>query len=198
MKAFNLPFLLFLSIGLLTWSGCTDDDVDDLINEVTLNYDSAPDSAPFIDANMYAVWFPNSEVSPFADRDLETVRFQLEDFPPTVIVRVFEAELVNDEPTITNEIYEQNITQRVNAVGTFIEHRLTTPVDLSNRPNGIWIGIETGIAPGNRIQSIACDAPGNGNINGQWVRIGDSWGRFTDLGGEDVDWNIRGILSPAE
>ena len=194
MKTLRLPFLFLLCLGLLVWTGCGSDDEDPLIIE-TLNYDGPNFTAPNLDANTFATFFPPSEIAPFADRELESVQFWLTDLPPTVRVVIFEAGDTDAAPS-DNVIYERNITQRINAVNTWITDRIT-PFRLGDYPDGIWIAIETGITEGNRIQSVGCDAGTNYNPNGDRIKIGDEWLNFSDLG-EAINWNIRGVLAPVE
>ena len=193
MKALRLPFFFLLAIGLLAWSGCSDDD-DDLIIE-TLNYDGDNFTAPNLDANIFAAYFPPSELQNVTDRNLESVAFFLEAVPPEVEVIVYAAGATDREPGA--ELYRSpSLLNRVNATGEFITHRLRTPIDLSQQNDGIWLAIQTDIAPGNRVQSVGCDAGNNYNPNGDRIRIGNTWTSFNEVtGSEQVNWNIRGILS---
>ncbi|OAV43388.1 hypothetical protein [Lewinella sp. 4G2] len=193
MKTLRLPFFLLLSLAVLSFTGC-DDDEDSIVVE-TLNYDDRNDTAPSIDAGMFAAFFPADLVDDFAGRQLSEVEVFLADIPPSTKVFIY-AEGDNErEPG--GVLYESpDLTQRVNVAGAFFEHRLTTPLTLGNQ--GIWIAIETGIERGNRQVSVGCDAGLRFNPNGDRVRIGNEWTSLSELTGnaERINWNIRGVIAP--
>lgn len=190
MKNLRLSLLLLLAVGLLGWTGCADDD-DPLVRD-TLNYDGANLTAPNLDANMFAAYFPADVVRQFAGRQLAEVQFFLTAIPPSTRVFVFAEGPTDQAPG--EELYSEDITQRVNASGDFIVHRLSEVVTLADQ--GIWIGIETDIAEGVLVQSVGCDDGSNYNSNGDRIRIGNTWTSFREItGSERVNWNIRGVIA---
>ncbi|NJC27611.1 hypothetical protein [Neolewinella antarctica] len=193
MKTLRLPFFFLLCISLLLFNGCGDDDDDELTTE-RLNYDGVNDTAPILDAAVFAAYFPADQVRDFQGRELEAVEFFLATLPPSVRVVIYAAGPTDDAPG--DEIYVSPIlNQRINNVQTFITHRLTSPLSLTSE--GIWIGIETGIEEGAASQTVGCDNGANYNPNGDRIRIGDEWLSFSLRSGgqEQVNWNIRGVIA---
>ena len=130
------------------------------------------------------------------------MNFVLASLPPETRVIVYDEGDTQTAPG--NVLYESpNLNGRINnsfGLGNFITHRLSTPVELGDR--GVWIGISTGIEPFavDRLQTVGCDAEGNGVENGDWLLVDNNWISFFDLTGEQsaVNWNIRGVISPEQ
>ncbi len=192
MKTSSLTLLLFLCIGLLSWSSCGDDDA--LVVD-TLNYDGPNFTAPFNDAGQhtFAAFFPESEIQPYVGRQLNKVSFFLQNIPTSTSVVIFAAGPSDQVPGA--ELYRIDLTGRIRSSG-WIEHNLTTPIDLTGA--AIWIGVEADL-PSNQFQAVGCDEGLNYNPNGDRYQIptGFTWTDFeTFTGGEaTINWNIRGFIS---
>lgn len=204
MKTLRLPFFLLLCLGVLAWTGCGNDDEDlPVINQVeTLNYDGPNVTAPLTSASVLAAYFPPNQVAPFRGRTLEAVEFVLAELPPETRVVVYEEGDTQTEPGAV--LYESPVLngriQNAVGLGNFLTHRLSTPIELGDR--GVWLGISTGIQPNSSItlQTVGCDAEGNGVEDGDWMLLDGQWISFFAFTGETVaiNWNIRGVLSPAQ
>ncbi len=195
MKTAYFPLLLLLCIGLLGFSGCDDDD------EVleTLNYDGPNFTAPQNGAgvNVFAAYFPESEIQRqgVAGRSLERIDFWLQSVPlqTNVVVYGFSG---NDAIPGT-ELYRIDLTQRINNAG-WVEHII--PGGLTIPDSGIWLAVETDLAAVGA-QSIGCDEGLNYNPNGDRMLTPSSggWSSFNAItGSEQVNWNIRGVITPQE
>jgi hypothetical protein len=189
MKTSSLPFLLFLCIGLLSWSSCGDDD--GLVIE-TLNYDGPNFTAPQNGAGFttFAARFPGAETQAFTGRKLERISFFLEQIPFSTTVIVYDIGTDDREPG--QELYSVDLTQRIRNTG-WIEHVLTTPIDITGE--GLWLAVEVDLDAGD--QAIGCDQGENYNPNGDRLQVpsGD-WTSFNEITGtETINWNIRGIIS---
>ncbi len=192
MKTSSLPFLLFLCLGLLSWSSCGDDD--DLVQD-TLNYDGPNFTAPQNGAgvNTFAAFFPESEVQPYIGRRLNRVSFWLEQIPLSTSVVIYAAS--SDDRTPGAELYRIDLTQRIRTGRVWVEHNLPTPIELTGE--GIWIGVEVDVE--NTLdQAIGCDDGANYNPNGDRFRPAGStvWSSFNEITStERINWNIRGFLA---
>ena len=199
MQYLRLPLLLLLALGVFVYTGCEDDDPD-LLTQDVLAYDTDPVNAPNGDWQEYGVYFPANLTQQFAGRELEIVNFILAEVPERTVVKIYLAGADDDSPG--EQIYERDITSRINASGE-IDHRLVTQgflngaTELTLGSQGIWLGVEVaGTSPVPNFQSVACDNGSNFNINGNRVLIDGIWTDFVSLGGEAVNWNIRGIIAP--
>lgn len=190
MKTSSLPFLLFLCIGLLSWSACGDDD--DLVLD-TLNYDGPNFTAPTNGDGFttFAARFPESETQEFIGRKLEKISFFLEQIPISTVVIVY-ADNSTDTRIPGPELYSIDLTQRIRNTG-WIEHVLTTPIDITGE--GLWLAVEVDLEAGD--QAIGCDQGANYNPNGDRLQTpANVWTSFNEItGNERINWNIRGIIS---
>lgn len=194
MKTSSLTLLLFLCIGLLSWSSCGDDD--DLVVD-TLNYDGPNFTAPQngVGVNTFAAFFPESEVQPYIGRQLNKVSFWLERIPLSTSVVIFAAGATDREPGA--ELYRIDLSQRIRT-GGWVEHNLTTPIDLTGE--GLWIAVEADVE-NDFDQAIGCDQGTNYNPNGDRFRPAGTtvWTSFNEITStERINWNIRGFISAAE
>jgi hypothetical protein len=189
MKTSSLPFLLFLCIGLLSWSSCGDDD--NLVID-TLNYDGPNFTAPTNGEGFttFAARFPAGETQAFTGRKLEKISFYLEAIPFSTAVIVYD--IGTDDRTPGQELYSIDLTQRIRNTG-WIEHVLTTPIDITG--DGLWLAVEVDLDAGD--QAVGCDQGNNYNPNGDRLQVpSGAWTSFNEITGtEQINWNIRGIIS---
>lgn len=183
---------LLLLIGLLSWTGCEDDDPTD--TETVLNYDGPNFTAPTLPEgrHIFAAYFPPAETAPFTGRTLERIRFWLDDIPESTTVIVY-GEGPNDR-TPGAELYRRDITNRVNNTGWY-EDRLIPGIEIDGQ--GMWLAVEVELANG-RPRSVGCDQGINYDRNGDLLLLAvtpGGWTTFNDLNGETVNWNIRGVLN---
>lgn len=191
MKLHRLPFLLFLAcFAVLFTTACGEEEVQD-----SLNYDGPNFTAPVLPgADVFAAYFPPSEVAGFEGRTLESVRFWVQEIPSSTAVVIYEAGANGDEPG--PEIFRRDVTNRINVPSEWFTYRLNELVTVP--AEGIWLGIEVGSTVSGR--PIGCDEGTNYSPNGDRV-LSDIgvWTSFRQItGSEEVNWNIRGFLADEE
>jgi hypothetical protein len=187
----KLPALLLLLLPLLAWMGCgEDDDNPGPTATATLNYDGDNITAPALPEgrNQFAVYFPPTETAPFAGRNLEGVRFYLTSIPQSTTVVVYDEGADNRTPG--PELYRRDITNRVRTTG-WIDDRIIPGISIESG-RGIWLVVEVELAA-NLGQSVGCDAGANYDPNGNLLSLSvrPAYLPFDD----DVNWNIRGLIS---
>ena len=186
--SYALPLLALL--GILSWSGCGEDDDTTL---TTLNYDGANVSAPQLPpgTNTFGVYFPPSQTERYTGRMLESVRFYLTQVPEAT--RVIVASEGPEDRTPGDVLYSRSLTQRINTTEWF-DDRLPTPIEITGE--GLWLMVEVELAPGEPF-SVGCDAGRNFSPNGNLLNLSTEnvWTTFQEINGETVNWNIRGVLS---
>jgi hypothetical protein len=191
MKTNFLTLLLLLVVGLLSWTGCEDDEP---LRPDQLSYDGPNFTSPQIvpGVTVFAAYFPPSETQPFAGRLLDRISFDLLEIPNSTSVVIYEEGTSANAPG--NEIYRVDLSGRINNVGEII-HRLPSPIEIT--ADGIWIGVEVEVS--DISQSVGCDQGENYNTNGDRILTPEDprgWTSFNALrAGERVNWNIRGILA---
>lgn len=190
-------FLIFLALGALLVSGCGNDDDDNNGNnagEVELRHDGPNLTGPTLPAGQheFLVQFDADEISQYQGRTLDRIEFFLGQLPSAVGVAV----LTGDDPNFPdNEVYFQDITNRITTTG-WQTHRLADLVEVTDRD--LWFSII--VVHDQTQQSVGCDE-GPRQPGGDWLlrETDQDFITFADaVPGESVNWNIRGILAPAE
>ena len=185
--SYALPLLAL--IGILSWTGCGEDDDTTL---TTLNYDGPNVSAPQLPpgTNTFGVYFPPGQTERYIGRRLESVRFYLTDVPQATSVIV--AGEGPDDRTPGDVLYSRELTQRINTTEWF-DDRLPTPIEITGE--GLWLMVEVELTPGNNF-SVGCDSGQSFNSNGNLLNLSTEnvWTTFQEINGETVNWNIRGVL----
>lgn len=158
-----------------------------------LSYDGPNETSPIRPDGLheFAAQFTSDLTMPFQGRQLEMVRFFLTQEVDELRVRIY-GEGTGSTPG--NLLYEFDLTNRQTA-GTFNEHRLSDPVDITG--DDLWISMAVRL--GGVQQSIGCDAEGSGQAGGDWLFFeGDNqWLTFRQRtnGQASVNWNIQGVVS---
>ncbi|WP_116126385.1 hypothetical protein [Lewinella sp. IMCC34183] len=186
----SLVFLLLLAAPLLLWTSC---EKDDPAVATTLNYDGDPVSAPQLPPgkNMFAAYFPPSVTQQYTGRTLERIRFYLNTIPDSTAVVVYGEG--PDDRTPGAELYRQPMTNRI-TTNRWIEDRVIPGLEIDGQ--GLWLAVEV-VLPDGEPFSVGCDAGRTYNSNGDLLRLAtnpNQWASFRDITGEQVNWNIRGIL----
>ena len=183
--------LLFLFLGLsLVFTACKKDDEE--IIDADLHYDTANQSAPFLEAGVHeaAARFTANQTRALQGRNLIEVDYYLLEMPAKVEVRVFGMGTA-DEPG--NLLYTKDVTSTSNG-SSWNTHVLDTPVEILGED--LWVCVK--VLHNSRINSVGCDV-GPANNNGDWT-FSDSdndWKSLRDRTEQNVNinWNIRGKVS---
>ena len=189
MKTKYFSLLLLLVVGLLSFSGCDDDDN----TTEFLNYDGPNFTAPTNPAGLttYAAYFPASVTQDFVGRRLSGVDFWLTNIPQQTVLVIYGYS--GNEAIPGDELYRIDLTQRVSVTGDFTSHLIPGGLDIP--ADGLWLTVETTIAA-DGLQSIGCDQGENYSPNGDRMFRNGEWTSFNTLvPTETVNWNIRGVLA---
>ena len=182
--------ILLLTLGLIFFSACNDDD-DFVDPENQLSYDGDNSAAPELPAGIYeaAVLFPQSITQGLIGRTINEVRFFMGDIPSTTRILISEAGNANAPGAIA---YAQNVS--LNTPGSWNTIALDTPYEIDG--TDLWISLE--VNHSQAIQSVGCDAgPAVGNGDFIYEDASQTWSSFRSYtsGGADINWNIRAILN---
>lgn len=190
MKPYLLPLLL---LALFTWTGCGSDD-DDVVEQEFVNYDGPNVSAPSLPpgTNTFGVYFPASVMDRYVGRSIDAITFYVTSVPRATTVKIFADGPDNRTPGA--ELYSRDITNRVTLTEWYTD-RLQNPYEITGE--GLWLAVEVELAAGESF-SIGCDAGRTFDSNGNLLYLSteNEWQTFQDITGEQVNWNIRGVLAP--
>ena len=187
----KITFLIF-AFGLLLISCNNSNDPEPTLPTPNLNYDGPNQSAPLLDPGNYeaAVRFTSAETSPFANRNLTSIQFFVQDAPALCVIAVY-GEGSPGEPG--NLLYEQEVTNGVTA-GTWNQYNFTTPIPITGED--LWLSII--VEHDRRMASIGCD-PGPAVANGDWLWVDDQndWITLREHTNQavNINWNIRGFVN---
>ena len=182
-------FLLLVLIVLLGigFTACGDDDNGDG-NVLRLDGDNF--SAPTLDAgeHEFAVRFDENELARFDGRNLVGLRVFVGNAPASLRFNAYVGGITAPDSLVRTVNNNANL-----ANPEFRDYRFGTPLVI-DASQTLWLGAEV-VLDQDEAQSIGCDAPGNGVDGGQWLYDdAEGWQTFVQRGGENVNWNIRGIV----
>jgi hypothetical protein len=182
--------LLLLLAFSLSFLACNRDDDDDNFNpETTLNLDGPNATAPFLLPGTYeaAARFGANETARFTGKKLTEVAFFIANIPSMCVVRIYDEGTAGEPGRL---LYTATVSGSLRAF-SWNRHQLRRPLDISG--DDIWISI--GLVHTQSQQSIGCDA-GPSNGPGDWLfqESDNAWRTFRERSGENINWNIRGIV----
>jgi len=183
--------ILLLSLGLLFFSACNnDDEVPSPNQENQLSYDGDNAAAPELPTGTYecGVLFPASITQDYIGRTINQVRFFMGDIPSTTKILISGPGNANVPGDI---LYSQNVN--LNAPGSWNNITLDTPYEIDG--TDLWLSLEVVHPTG--IRSVGCDAgPAAGNGDFIYDASNESWSNFRSFtnGESSINWNIRALL----
>lgn len=187
-----------IAFAALALGGCIDDDDDffddepdlpPIENVAVLNLDGDNVSGPTLGAGTHrlGVQFYEEDLLDFDGRELEGARIFVGRQPASLRISVhpggeavpgFETEaleVVGDIPS-----------------GGWFDFAFERPVTI-DASDVLWLVVE--VEHDAPQQSIGCDAPGSRIDGGDWLWSNDRWRTFQERSGEEVNWNIRGLVA---
>ena len=198
----NFLFLLFTASLFLTACNSDDDNnvepanggFDSSLIVADLHYDSDNFAAPLLDAGTHtaAARFTSTEMTQYVGQNLDEVLFYIDEVPATcnLIIRGRGTDTTPGDVFFASDITSLVRADSWNAIG------LNEPVPIDDED--LWICIE--FTHNNTARTVGCDA-GTANTDGDWIIStidNGGWQTLRDFtaGQVDINWNIRGRVSP--
>lgn len=187
------PLILFvLAIG--TFTACEDDDlIDEPIggsNLTVLRLDQDNFSGPIRPegTTSFGVRFSEARLADFDGRNLTGVRLFIGQAPLSLRISAHEG----------GELAPAGDGERIVASrgavpdGGFFDYTFIDPLEI-DASQALWLVAEVELAADQ--QSVGCDAPNSGVDGGDFILIPNTgWTTFEEETGENVNWNIRGLV----
>ena len=184
------PTLIFFAFALVVFSACNEDDI---IEEPTSNLeelalDGPNANAPALPAGTYefAVQLYESDLRPFAGRNLTALRVYLRSAPATMRLKVYKGGDLSPGTLLTTLNVGGN-----GGAGRFRDYLLPAPIEIDDS-DVLWLAAEVEL--NSTTQTVGCDA-GPRIEGGDWIFSDGSWTSFFEFAsGESINWNIRGLV----
>lgn len=194
-------FFLLLTITLLSTACQNDDeaipedcDTSGTQWEGDIHYDCENFAAPLLDGGTHiaAVRFTSEEMEAFNGQKLDEVVFYIDEVPQTCILTI------RGENTPSNPgdiFYTADLSGDIGPDG-WNSYKLNNPIPIDNED--LWICIE--FSHSGSARTVGCD-PGPAQADADWMTSttnNNTWEtlrNYTD-GETDINWNIRGRVSP--
>lgn len=191
MKNFRLLFPLFLFVVSITgFVACEEDDAPLEPGRAILQLDGDNVSGPLRDGgtHRFAVRFDENRLTNFDGRNLTGIRVFIGQAPQGLELSAHVGG--TSIPAGTGE-RRLGITGTIQS-GGFFDYTFPDPLVIdASQP--LWLVAEVELE--GRQASIGCDANGNGVDGGDVLfSPGVGWTTFSDETGENVNWNIRGLV----
>jgi len=174
-----LAFTLFIV-------ACGDDERP---SQFTLNHDGDNDNSPNLPEDIYeaAAQFSASEVAAFAGLPLMEVEVFMYESPLSTVLKIYGP---GDGNSPGDLLYEGDLTGNINN-NNWTRHVLSEPLILTGEE--LWISVR--LRHARTLQTIGCDA-GPSVRGGDWLyqESDQVWRPFEVRVGENINWNIRGIV----
>ena len=182
--------LIYLFLALTIFLGsCGDDDGRDL--EFSLSHDGDNDNSPILPEDTYeaASQFSANQMAAFQGQRLTEVGYYMYNAPLSTTLKIYGP---GEEANRPGEVlYEGRLTGSITNDAWSI-HTLSTPVPITGEE--LWISIR--MQHNRDLQSIGCDR-GPAASGGDWLfqESDGVWRSFRQRTGENINWNIRGIVA---
>jgi len=182
------PLFLFV-LAISTFVACEDDEPipPDLS---ILRLDGENVTGPLRDAgtHRFAVRFNESRLTDYDGLNLTGIRVFVGESPAALELSAH----VGGE-TVPAGLGEARVNAGASVPsGGFFDYSFDTPLQI-DASQALWLVAEVELA-GNQA-SIGCDANGQGVDGGDFIfSPGTGWGTFEEESGENINWNIRGLV----
>jgi len=162
---------------------------DERTSQFTLNHDGSNDNSPNLPEDIYeaATQFSASQVAEYAGLPLMEVEVYMYDSPLSTTLKIYGA---GDGNRPGDLLYEGDLTGNIRN-NNWTTHVLSEPLILTGEE--LWISVR--LRHARTLQSIGCDQ-GPSVDGGDWFyqESDKVWRPFQVFSGEDINWNIRGIV----
>lgn len=182
----------FVCLSLLITSCGSDDGVFiPAEGDNVLYYDGANFTGPNLEAAEYeaAAYFPASITSNYTGKRIIEVQWFMGLVPADCDIKIYSGSSGNAPGDL---LYTANISLNSISTPAWNTHIIPTGIEITGE--ALWISVA--LLHNNQQQSIGCDS-GPADGNGDWLfsSSDNSWQTFSQRTGENINWNIRGIVS---
>jgi len=191
MKNLRLLFPLFLFVfSIAGFVACEEDDVPLEPGRAILQLDGDNASGPLRDGgtHRFAVRFDENRLTNFDGRNLTGIRIFIGQAPQSMELSAHVGGTTSPAGVGERRL---GLTGTIQS-GGFFDYTFVDPLEI-DASQTLWLVAEVELQ--GRQQSIGCDANGRGVDGGDFLfSPATGWGTFSEETGENVNWNIRGLV----